>query len=103
MRLQNLTAHPILSAYLDIDAEEGERIVRVEVTAGGRTQISDGELPGGRQVEFDLVLLVPSNQGLRVRRKAQVIVDGDMQVTAELPQGTDAFSLAITVAPDEAG
>ncbi len=94
VRLANQTSYAIQSAYLHVD-DDGERIVRVDVAAGGEAMISDGALPAGATVEFDLVLQVPASEGLRVRRKAQVTVDGDTIVNATLGDDTDPFSLVV--------
>ncbi len=101
VRLLNRTPYSMASAYVHVDSVEGERIVRTEIGAGLEGQISDGQLGAGLQVEFDLVLQVPIRQGLRVRRKAKLTVDGDMRVTAELTDATELFSLTIAVGEAE--
>jgi hypothetical protein len=63
---------------------------------GTEAIISDGELSAGTQVEFDLVLQIPTSEGLRVRRKAKIVVDGDIIVTAVLVDELDPFSLAVS-------
>jgi hypothetical protein len=45
-----------------------------------------------------VVLQVPSSEGLRVRRKATVVVDGDITLVAELTEEGEPFSLALSVA-----
>ena len=97
VRLLNRTTYSIASAYVHIDQEEGEHVVRAEIGAGAQGQISEAQLSAGQEVEFDLVLQVPISEGLRVRRKAKLIIDGDMRVTADLSDATDPFSLTITV------
>ncbi|MBT4611249.1 MAG: hypothetical protein HOC05_14500, partial [Gemmatimonadetes bacterium] len=95
IRLANQTNYDMESAYLHVD-EDGERIVRAVVVPGTEAIISDGELSAGTQVEFDLVLQIPTSEGLRVRRKAKIVVDGDIIVTAVLVDELDPFSLAVS-------
>jgi hypothetical protein len=47
------------------------------------------------KVELDLVLLVAEGEGFRVRRKAQVTVDGDVVVTVQLTDPEDPFSVVV--------
>jgi|TARA_B100000959_G_C14875343_1_gene580184 hypothetical protein len=95
--LANQTSYDMESAYLHVD-ETGERIFRRDIAVGATVSISDGELSAGVEVEFDLVLQVPSSEGLRVRRKATVVVDGDITLVAELTEEGEPFSLALSVA-----
>jgi hypothetical protein len=75
---------------------EGEAsIVRHVVAAGTRATVVDSPLAAGTELELDLVLLVPPEQGLRVRRKAAVIVDGDSEVVLTLTDSADPFSLTV--------
>ena len=47
-------------------------------------------------MELDLVLLVADGEGFRVRRKAQVTVDGEVVVTVRLADPEDRYSLTTT-------
>ncbi|MDP6982561.1 MAG: hypothetical protein QGG05_05700 [Candidatus Latescibacteria bacterium] len=95
--LANRTSYDMESAYLHVD-ETGERIFRRDIAVGATVSISDGELSPGVEVESDLVFQVPSSEGLRVRRKATVVVDGDITLVAELTEEGEPFSLALSVA-----
>lgn len=99
IHLSNHTNYDMESSYLHVD-EGGERIVRADAVPGAETMISDGKLSAGTQVEFDLVLQVPTNEGLRVRRKAKIVVDGDIIVTAVLVDEMDPFSLSVSTGTD---
>ena len=94
--MANQTPYPVEVAYLD---GEG-RIVRTEVAPGGVGEVSGGLLAGGSEWTFDLVLLLPSEQGYRVRRKATVMVAGDVRLQAALADPQDPFSLEFGPAGD---
>ena len=95
--LDNQSPYEVEAAYLnEVDADL-PRVVRTRVEAGGRKDVSGAVLPAGLEVEFDLVLLVPPERGFRVRRKAQVQVDGDVLVRLRLAADTDAFNVEIEV------
>ena len=51
---------------------------------------------GGTELKLDLVLMVPPEQGLRVRRKASLTVDGDVAVILELEDGAEPVSLRVS-------
>ena len=71
-------------------------IVRIGVEAGERQDVFRALLPAGTVVELDLVLLVADGEGFRVRRKAQVTVDGEVVVTVRLADPEDPYSLTTT-------
>ena len=85
-------------AYLNETDADAPRIVRTHVPAGQRAEVSAGVLPGGLAVEFDLVLVPRTADGIRVRRKIQVAIDGDWVLNVRLTDESDPFSLAITSA-----
>ena len=94
----NHTAYDLEVAYLnEIDAD-APRIVRTHVPAGQRTEVSGGVLPAGLEVEFDLVLVPRTADGIRVRRKIRVSIDGDWVLNVRLADESDPFSLAVASA-----
>ena len=94
----NRTTFDAEVAYLRPGEEDGEAvIVRAVVKAGERRDVGGGPLPAGTELKLDLVLMVPAGQGLRVRRKASVIVDGDIDVILELEDESEPFSLQVGV------
>lgn len=91
----NRTAYVLEVAYLnEVDAED-PRIVRTQVPAGGRAVVSGEVLPGGLEIEFDLVLIPPTGNGVRVRRKMRVVIDGDQVLAVHLKDEADPFSVEI--------
>lgn len=92
----NHTAYDLEVAYLNETDADAPRIVRTRVPAGQRVEVSDGILPAGLAVEFDLVLVPHTADGIRVRRKIQVAIDGDWVLNVRLTDESDPFSLAIT-------
>jgi len=85
-------------AYLnEIDAD-APRIVRTVVPAGQRAEVSGGVLPAGIEVEFDLVLVPRTADGIRVRRKIRVAIDGDWVLNVRLADESDPFSLEVASA-----
>ena len=93
--LENLTDYGIEVAYLNTAIPGEPRIMRTVVAAGESRDVGQELLPGGGEVEFDLVLLLPEDQGFRVRRKAQILVDGDMVLRVSLAAPEDPFSILI--------
>jgi hypothetical protein len=93
--LENGTAYGVEVAYLNRVAEGEPRIIRTVVAAGESRDIGQALLPGGGEVEFDLVLLLPEDLGFRVRRKAQIVVDGDVVLRISLETADDPFSVLI--------
>jgi hypothetical protein len=71
----------------------GGEIVRTRVEAGQVGEVSGGPLPGGTEWTFDLVLLLPAEEGYRVRRKARIAIAGEVRLRARLADPQDAFSL----------
>ena len=69
------------------------QVRRGSVTAGQVMGLTDAPLAAGAQLTLDLVLLVPPETGPRVRREAEVRVDGDrivvVQASADDPFGVD--------------
>ena len=92
----NHTAYDLEVAYLNETDADAPRIVRTRVPAGQRTEVSDGVLPAGLAVEFDLVLVPRTTDGIRVRRAIEVAIDGDWVLHVRLADESDPFSLAIT-------
>ena len=94
----NHTAYDLEVAYLnEIDAD-APRIVRTHVPAGQREEVSGGVLPAGLEVEFDVVLLPHTEDGIRVRRKIRVEIDGDWVLNVRLVDESDPFSLEVASA-----
>ena len=99
--VDNRTPYEVEVAHLRA-GEQGEAdIVRSVVGPGERRDVGGGSLSAGTELKLDLVLMVPPEQGLRVRRKASVTIDGDMEVILTLEDPSDPFSLQVTV--QEAG
>ena len=95
--VDNRTSFGVEVAYLQ-PGEGGEAaVVRALVGAGERQDVGGGTLPAGTELKLDLVLMVPVEQGLRVRRKASVTVDGDIDVILALEDEAEPFSLQVTV------
>ena len=93
----NRTAYAIEVAYLNEVDAQAPRIVRTRVPPGERVEVSDAVLPAGLEVEFDLVLIPPMGDGIRVRRKRQVAIDGDLVLGVRLLDESDPFSVEIAV------
>ena len=66
-----------------------------------RQDVSRALLPAGTVVELDLVLLVADGEGFRVRRKAQVTMDGEGVGTVRLAHPEDPYSLTAASPPTE--
>ena len=94
----NHTAYDLEVAYLNETDADAPRIVRTRVPAGQRAKVSGGVLPASLEVEFDLVLVPRTADGLRVRRKIQVAIDGDWVLNVRLTDESDPFSLEIASA-----
>lgn len=99
--VDNRTPFAVEVAYLRVGEQDEAAVVRAVVGPGERWDAGGGSLSAGTELKLDLVLLVPPEQGLRVRRKASVAIDGDVEVILELPDPSDPFSLQVTV--QEAG
>jgi hypothetical protein len=95
--LANSTVYAIEVAYLNEVDASAPRIERTTVPAGQRADISDAVLPAGIEVEFALVLIPPIADGVRVRRKIQVAIDGDVVLVVRLIDEADPFSVAIAL------
>ena len=91
----NHTAYDLEVAYLNETDAAAPQIVRTRVLAGQRAEVSSGVLPAGLEVEFDLVLVPHTADGIRVRRKIQVAIDGDWVLSVRLADESDPFSLEI--------
>ena len=91
----NRTAYALEVAYLNEVDVEAPRIVRTVVPAGLRVDVSGAALPAGLEVEFDLVLIPPAADGIRVRRKMRVVIDGDQVLNVRLADEADPFSVEI--------
>ena len=94
----NHTAYDLEVAYLNETDADAPRIVRTLVSAGQRAEVSGGVLPAGIEVEFDLVLVPHTVDGIRVRRKVRVSIDGDWVLNVRLVDESDPFSLEVASA-----
>ena len=94
--VENQTPYAVEVVFLD----GAGRIVRSQVASGGVGEVSGGLLPGGSEWTFDLVLLLPPEQGFRVRRKARVVVAGEVRLRVALADAQDLFSLEFGAATD---
>ena len=91
----NHTNYVLEVAYLNEVDAEAPRIVRTEVPVGARAVVSGEALPAGLEVEFDLVFIPSTGDGVRVRRKARLVIDGDQVLGVRLADETDPFSVEI--------
>ena len=94
----NHTAYGLEVAYLNETDADAPQIVRTHVPAGQRVEVSGGVLPAGIEVEFDLVLVPRTADGIRVRRNIRVAIDGDQVLSVRLADESDPFSLEIASA-----
>ena len=99
--LENSTPYAIQVAYLNEVDPADARVIRTEVDPGERSDVGLEELPGGWIVVLDLVLVLADPEGNRVRRKANVTVDGDVVVRVKLKDSSDPFSVEIETVPAE--
>lgn len=95
--VDNRTPFAVEVAHLRVGEQDEAAVVRAVVGPGERRDVAGGSLSAGIELKLDVVLLVPPDQGLRVRRKASVIIDGDVEVILELLDPSDPFSLQVTV------
>ena len=72
------------------------QVRRVSVTAGQVMGLTDAPLAAGAQLTLDLVLRVPPETGPRVRRKAEVRVDGDRIVVVQA-SADDTFGVDVSI------
>ena len=93
----NHTNYVLEVAYLNEVDAQAPRIVRTEVPVGARAVVSGEALPAGLEVEFDLdlVFIPPTGDGVRVRRKLRLVIDGDQVLGVRLAGETDPFSVEI--------
>ncbi len=82
-------------AYLNVVYAQAPRIVYTEVPVGARAVVSGKALLAGLEVEFDLVFIPPTGDGVRVRRKARLVIDGDQVLGVRLADETEPFSVEI--------
>lgn len=91
--VDNRTPWDVEIAWLWVGEDGEAQVRRVSVPAGQVMGLTDAPLAAGAQLTLDLVLLVPPETGPRVRRKAEVRVDGDrivvVQASADDPFGVD--------------
>ena len=99
--LENTTPYAIQVTYLNEVDPVDARVIRTEVAPGDRSDVGLEQLPGGLTVVLDLVLVLADAEGNRVRRKANVTVDGDVVVRVELKDPADPFSVEIETIPEE--
>ena len=95
--VDNQTLYPVEVIYLNEVRADAPRIVRTQIGSGSLQDVSREVLPGGLELELDLVLLLPREKGYRVRRKAQVTIDGEVIVRLSLEVAGDPFSVLIQV------
>ncbi|HIG54490.1 MAG TPA: hypothetical protein EYQ18_11010 [Candidatus Handelsmanbacteria bacterium] len=91
----NHTDYVLEVAYLNEVDAQAPRIVRTEVPVGARAVVSGEALPAGLEVEFDLVFIPPAGDGVRVHRKARLVIDGDQVLSVRFADETDPFSVEI--------
>ena len=91
----NRTAYELEVAYLNEVDVDAPRIVRTRIPAGALAEVSGEVLPAGLEVEFDLVLVPLDGEGVRVRRKMRVAIDGDLVLGVRLKDEADPFSVEI--------
>lgn len=91
----NRTPYELEVAYLNEVDVDAPRIVRTRIPAGALAEVSGEVLPAGIEVEFDLVLVPPDGEGVRVRRKMRVAIDGDLVLSVRLKDEADPFSVEI--------
>ena len=97
--LHNETVYAAAIAYLALTGPDAPTLVRRTVAAGQKGEISRGPLPGGLEVEFDIVLLLPPETGFRIRRKATARIDGEVTLRLHLRQADDPFSSVVEPVP----
>ncbi|MEE2830917.1 MAG: hypothetical protein VYD18_01010 [Candidatus Latescibacterota bacterium] len=90
--VDNRTPWDVEVAWLWVGEDGEAQVRRVSVPEGQVMGLTDAPLAAA-QLTLDLVLLVPPETGPRVRRKAEVRVDGDrivvVQASADDPFGVD--------------
>ena len=91
----NHTNYVLEVAYLNVVYAHAPRIVHTEVPVGARAVVSGEALPAGLEVEFDLVFIPPTGDGVRVRRKARLVIDVDQVLGVRLADETEPFSVEI--------
>ena len=91
----NHTNYVLEVAYLNEVDAQAPRIVRTEVPVGARAVVSGEVLPAWLEVEFDLLFIPPTEDGVRVRRKLRLVIDGDQVLGVRLAGETDPFSVEI--------
>ena len=99
VRLDNQLPYEVEVAYLNRVDDDVPRVVRTSVDAGARQDVSGEMLPAAMEVEFDLVVLVPPQEGFRLRRKALAQIDGDVLVQLLLAAGAELTDLKIEMGP----
>lgn len=99
--VDNQTLYPVEVTFLNEVRADAPRIVRTRVGSGSIQDVSREVLPGGLDLELDLVLLLPPEKGYRVRRKAEVTIDGEVVVRLSLEVASDPFSVLIQVTSAE--
>ena len=95
----NETEEALEVVYLREDEPSGPRIVRTEVPPGTVADVGGGLglLPAATQIELDLALGSVDDGAIRVRRKVNVVVNGEVLVTIRLLDPDDLFSAQIEV------
>ena len=90
----NHTNYVLEVAYLNVVYAQAPRIVHTGCQLA-RAVVSGEALPAGLEVEFDLVFIPPMGDGVRVRRKARLVIDGDQVLGVRLADETEPFSVEI--------
>lgn len=93
--VRNETPWPLEVAWLESSAGQESTVRRLTVAVASAALLTDGELPAGTLLALDLVLLIEPTQGPRVRRKAQIEVDGDVTLVVAA-SAADPFDVSLT-------
>ena len=96
--VDNRTPWELEVAWLGQQADGSALINRRSVPSGQVLELQSAPLEPGVQLTLDIVLQVPLEVGPRVRRKAEVTIDGNQVVTVGAT-ADDPFGAEITVAP----
>jgi len=94
--IDNRTPWDVEVAWLWVGEDGEAQVWRVSVPAGEMMGLTAAPLAAGAQLTLDLVLLVPPETGPRVRRKAEVRVDGDRVVVVQA-SADDPFGVEVSV------
>lgn len=93
--LENNTLYVIETVYLNEVDPEQPQIIRSHVNPGERHDVGRMLLPAGWAFELDVVVLVPAQVGFSVRRKAQILIDGEQVMQVRIEDANDPFSVQL--------